>query len=152
MLWPGSVTDENVQVKNSEHETKTESQTKEAPERANRLSTIPISRLCLMFWNKFFPLLNLQVKNYRSLAQLYLQMRTRSLSWPVLLLEAEEWVMISLPDILLSFLDSSSQVLFDNFYAVDGNLKRQDCHVCFPQSNKKKKNLFDGPTVHVQLM
>ena len=36
-------------------------QTEEAPERAKRLSTIPISRLCLMFWNKFFPLLNLQI-------------------------------------------------------------------------------------------
>ena len=34
------------------------SQTEEAPERAKRLSTIPISRLCLMFCNKFFPLLN----------------------------------------------------------------------------------------------
>ena len=37
------------------------SQTEEAPERVKRLSTIPISRLCLMFWNKFFPLLNLQM-------------------------------------------------------------------------------------------
>ena len=37
------------------------SQTEEAPERAKRLSTISISCLCLMFWNKFFPLLNLQI-------------------------------------------------------------------------------------------
>ena len=29
-------------------------QTEEAPERAKLLSTIPISRLCLIFWNKFF--------------------------------------------------------------------------------------------------
>ena len=34
------------------------SQTEEAPERAKRLSTIPISRLSVMFSNKFFPLLN----------------------------------------------------------------------------------------------
>ena len=36
------------------------SQTEEAPERAKRLWTFPYSRPCLMFWNKFFPLLNLQ--------------------------------------------------------------------------------------------
>ena len=35
--------------------------TEEAPERAKRLSTFPYFRPCLMFWNKFFPLVNLWV-------------------------------------------------------------------------------------------
>ena len=43
------------------------SQTEEAPERAKRLYlNFPYSRLCLMFWNKFFPLLNLQVINTKN--------------------------------------------------------------------------------------
>ena len=36
-----------------------QSQTEEAPERAKRLSNFPYSRLCLMVWKKFFPLLTL---------------------------------------------------------------------------------------------
>ena len=40
-------------------------QTEEAPERAKRPSNFPYSRLCLMFWNKFFPLLNLRIKEKR---------------------------------------------------------------------------------------
>ena len=38
-------------------------QSEEDPERVKRLSTITISRLCLIVGNKFFPLLNLQRVN-----------------------------------------------------------------------------------------